>query len=214
MPSIARVAVLNFSSKMATRPHSQAYSFRGVNPHASHRERDEHTAQGPSASHRLHHPNGSVWRSGVRRSQGRRRWWRWRWRWRHQRRADFVPRLRRPAALLHRSRGGRCCGTSTPRLLTYKHAKGKEGTQVVPALAEKMPDISPDGKTYKLKLRPNMKYSDGTPIKASDFAYGIQRLFKADSGRLGVLRRHRRRQGLRGRQGTHDQRHQDRRQHR
>ena len=45
-----------------------------------------------------------------------------------------------------------------------------------------MPDISPDGKTYKLKLRPNMKYSDGTPIKASDFAYGIQRLFKADSG--------------------------------
>ena len=27
-----------------------------------------------------------------------------------------------------------------------------------------------------------MKYSDGTPIKASDFAYAIQRLFKADSG--------------------------------
>ena len=67
-------------------------------------------------------------------------------------------------------------------LLTYKHAKGKEGTQVVPGLAEKMPDISPDGKTYKLKLRPNMKYSDGTPIKPSDFAYGIQRLFKTDSG--------------------------------
>ena len=67
-------------------------------------------------------------------------------------------------------------------LLTYKHAKGKDGTQVVPALAEDMPDISPDGKTYKLKLRPNMKYSDGTPIKASDFAYAIQRLFKTDSG--------------------------------
>jgi peptide/nickel transport system substrate-binding protein len=67
-------------------------------------------------------------------------------------------------------------------LLTYKHAKGKDGTQVVPALAEKLPDISPDGKTYKLKLRPNMKYSDGTPIKASDFAYGIQRLFRTDSG--------------------------------
>ena len=27
-----------------------------------------------------------------------------------------------------------------------------------------------------------MKYSDGTPIKASDFTYAIQRLFKADSG--------------------------------
>src|SRR6201991_3480003 len=67
-------------------------------------------------------------------------------------------------------------------LLTYKHAKGKDGTEVVPALAEAMPEISPDGKTYTLKLRPNMKYSDGTPIKASDFTYGIQRLFKADSG--------------------------------
>jgi peptide/nickel transport system substrate-binding protein len=67
-------------------------------------------------------------------------------------------------------------------LLTYKHAKGKEGTEIVPGLAEKMPDVSPDGKTYKLKLRPNMKYSDGTPIKASDFTYAIQRLFKANSG--------------------------------
>jgi peptide/nickel transport system substrate-binding protein len=67
-------------------------------------------------------------------------------------------------------------------LLTYKHAKGEEGTQVVPGLAKDMPQISPDGKTYKLALRPNMKYSDGTPIKASDFTYAIQRLFKANSG--------------------------------
>lgn len=67
-------------------------------------------------------------------------------------------------------------------LLTYKHAKGTEGTTVVPGLAKAMPEVSPDGKTYKLTLRPNMKYSDGTPIKASDFAYSIQRLFKADSG--------------------------------
>lgn len=67
-------------------------------------------------------------------------------------------------------------------LLTYRHARGKEGTEVVPALAEALPDISPDGKTYKLKLRPNMKYSDGTPIKPSDFTYAIQRLFKTDSG--------------------------------
>ena len=67
-------------------------------------------------------------------------------------------------------------------LLTYKHVEGKEGTEVVPALAEAMPDISPDGRTYKLTLRPDMLYSDGTPIKASDFTYAIQRLFKADSG--------------------------------
>jgi peptide/nickel transport system substrate-binding protein len=67
-------------------------------------------------------------------------------------------------------------------LLTYKHAKENAGADIVPGLAKDMPQVSPDGKTYKLTLRPNMKYSDGTPIKASDFTYAIQRLFKADSG--------------------------------
>jgi peptide/nickel transport system substrate-binding protein len=67
-------------------------------------------------------------------------------------------------------------------LLTYKHAKGEDGTEVVPALAEAMPEVSPDGLIYKLKMRSDMLYSDGTPIKASDFTYAIQRLFKADSG--------------------------------
>jgi len=71
--------------------------------------------------------------------------------------------------------------TYTP-LLTYRHQKGDPGTDVVPGLAKDMPEISPDGKTYKLTLRPNMKYSDGTPIKASDFTYAIKRLFKANSG--------------------------------
>lgn len=71
--------------------------------------------------------------------------------------------------------------TYTP-LLTYRHAKGEDGTEVVPGLAKDMPEVSPDGKTYKLALRSGMKYSDGTPIKASDFTYAIQRLFKADSG--------------------------------
>ena len=99
-------------------------------------------------------------------------------------------------------------------LLTYKHAKGKAGTEVVPGLAKDMPEISADGKTYKLKLRPNMKYSDGTPIKASDFTYAIQRLFKADSGGSVFFDADRRRHRLRRRQGRHDQRHHHRRQHR
>ncbi|TGD89235.1 ABC transporter substrate-binding protein [Mycolicibacterium sp. CH28] len=67
-------------------------------------------------------------------------------------------------------------------LLTYKHQKGDAGAEVVAGLAKDMPQISPDGKTYKLTLRPNMKYSDGTAIKASDFTYAIKRLFKANSG--------------------------------
>ncbi|MDT5067154.1 MAG: peptide/nickel transport system substrate-binding protein [Mycobacterium sp.] len=67
-------------------------------------------------------------------------------------------------------------------LLTYKHAKADAGAEIVPGLAKDMPQVSGDGKTYKLTLRSNMKYSDGTPIKASDFTYAIERLFKANSG--------------------------------
>ena len=67
-------------------------------------------------------------------------------------------------------------------LLTYRHQKGDAGTEVVPGLAKDMPQVSDDGKTYKLTLRPNMKYSDGTPINASDFTYAIKRLFRANSG--------------------------------
>jgi peptide/nickel transport system substrate-binding protein len=53
-------------------------------------------------------------------------------------------------------------------LLTYAHANGEEGVEVVPALAESLPKISEDGKTYTLTLRKGLKYSDGTPVKASD----------------------------------------------
>jgi peptide/nickel transport system substrate-binding protein len=67
-------------------------------------------------------------------------------------------------------------------LLTYKHAEGAEGSIVEPGLAKEMPKITNGGKTYTLFLRPGLKYSDGTPVKASDFPYSIERLFKVNSG--------------------------------
>jgi len=66
-------------------------------------------------------------------------------------------------------------------LLTYKHAEGQEGSEVEPGLAKEMPKISNGGKTYTLFLRPGLKYSDGTPVRASDFPYAIERLFKVNS---------------------------------
>jgi peptide/nickel transport system substrate-binding protein len=66
-------------------------------------------------------------------------------------------------------------------LLTYKRANGEEGSKIVPGLAESMPKITNGGKTYELTLRKGLKYSDGTPVKASDFKSSIERLFKISS---------------------------------
>ena len=66
-------------------------------------------------------------------------------------------------------------------LLTYKHASGAEGAEIVPALAESLPKITNGGKTYTLTLRKGLRYSDGTPVKASDFAGTVERLFKIAS---------------------------------
>ena len=66
-------------------------------------------------------------------------------------------------------------------LLTYKRANGEQGSQVVPGLAETMPKLSNGGKTYELTLRQGLKYSDGTPVKASDFKSSIERLFLVNS---------------------------------
>jgi peptide/nickel transport system substrate-binding protein len=70
-------------------------------------------------------------------------------------------------------------------LLTYAHENGAAGSKVVPALAESMPKITNGGKTYTLTLRKGLKYSDGTPVKASDFAASIERIFKLNSAGSG-----------------------------
>ena len=67
-------------------------------------------------------------------------------------------------------------------LLTYAHASGSAGSKVVPGLATALPKVTNGGKTYTLTLRKGLKYSDGTPVKASDFPFAVERMFKLDSG--------------------------------
>ena len=72
-------------------------------------------------------------------------------------------------------------------LLGYKHVNGPDGATIVPYLAENLPTVSSDGKTYTLTLRKGLKYSNGTAIKASDFAYSIERDFHIDSPGVGFF---------------------------
>jgi peptide/nickel transport system substrate-binding protein len=70
-------------------------------------------------------------------------------------------------------------------LVGYKWTAGPGGATIVPALAQSLPTISADGKDYKFTLRPGLKYSNGQPVKASDFKASIERLFKVDSPGVG-----------------------------
>src|ERR1700730_17374431 len=67
---------------------------------------------------------------------------------------------------------------NTP-LLTFKRGvQGVGGTQIEPALAQSLPTVSNGGKTYTFTLRSGLHYSDGTPIKASDVPYALERDIK------------------------------------
>ncbi len=61
-------------------------------------------------------------------------------------------------------------------LVTYRHAQGDEGAELIPGLAEALPEVSADKKTYTFKLRQGLKYSDGTPVRAGDYEHTIKRL--------------------------------------
>jgi peptide/nickel transport system substrate-binding protein len=50
----------------------------------------------------------------------------------------------------------------------------EDGTKLEPAIAESW-TISPDGKEFRFKLRPDAKFSDGQPVTAADVAFSLQR---------------------------------------
>jgi oligopeptide transport system substrate-binding protein len=50
---------------------------------------------------------------------------------------------------------------------------GNGGVKIVPSMAADVPSVS--GSVYTIKLKSGLKWSDGQPITAGDFVYGIQR---------------------------------------
>ena len=67
------------------------------------------------------------------------------------------------------------------RALTQYRLDGPDHKPVlVPDLAEDLGKVSDDKLTWTFKLKPGIKYSDGTPVKAEDYAYSIKRSFAHD----------------------------------
>jgi peptide/nickel transport system substrate-binding protein len=60
-------------------------------------------------------------------------------------------------------------------------------TQIIPALAQSMPKSNSDGTDLKFTLLKGRKYSNGEPVKASDFKNTIIRDFKLNSPGIGFF---------------------------
>jgi ABC-type transport system substrate-binding protein len=60
-------------------------------------------------------------------------------------------------------------------LVALRKAGGTQGYTLVPDLATRLPLPTDAGRTYTFALRPGIRYSSGTPVRASDFRRGIQR---------------------------------------
>ena len=64
----------------------------------------------------------------------------------------------------------------------YKHEEGSTGSELAPMLAEDLPKVSEGGKVYSFTFKKGIKFSDGTPLKASDFEHTVKRVLNLESG--------------------------------
>src|ERR1044072_8864468 len=62
-------------------------------------------------------------------------------------------------------------------LVQFKRVGGTEGTQIVPDLAEQIPQPTDGGKTYTFQIRKGIKFSDGSTMKPIDFVTTFERQF-------------------------------------
>ena len=72
-------------------------------------------------------------------------------------------------------------------LVAFKRVGGKEGTKLVPDLAESVPKPTNGGKTWTFKVRRNIKYSNGMTLKPSDFKSTLERMFKVKGPTAGTF---------------------------
>jgi YVTN family beta-propeller protein len=72
-------------------------------------------------------------------------------------------------------------GLAYDALVTFQQSPGADGLRLVPDLALSIPAPADGGATYTFRIRPGIRYSDGQPLRASDFRRGIERLFRVNS---------------------------------
>jgi peptide/nickel transport system substrate-binding protein len=69
----------------------------------------------------------------------------------------------------------------------YRRIGGIVGSQLVPYLATSVPKPSDAGLTYTFHLRPDTVYSDGAPVRPSDFKFALERVFQVADSDIGNI---------------------------
>jgi ABC-type transport system substrate-binding protein/DNA-binding SARP family transcriptional activator/streptogramin lyase len=72
-------------------------------------------------------------------------------------------------------------------LVSFQVSAGPAGLRLVPDLAVALPRPRRGGREYTFRLRRGIVYSDGRPLRATDFRRGIERLFRIHSAGAGYF---------------------------
>ena len=72
-------------------------------------------------------------------------------------------------------------------LVAFRKAEGMDGFTIVPDLAEALPEVTNDGKTFTFKLRKGIMFSTGQEVGVKDVVASFQRIFKVSGPTSGTF---------------------------
>ena len=68
----------------------------------------------------------------------------------------------------------------TRTLVQFQAKPGQAGTELAPDLATEVPMGTENNTVWTYKLKPGLKFEDGSPITSKDIKYGVERVFASD----------------------------------